>query len=374
MKNDNVKCRILHVFGALNRGGAETMIMNIYRNIDRSKVQFDFIVHTEEKCDYDEEIKNLGGRIYRVSKYTGRNHFKYKKEWYDFFKQHREYKIIHGHVRSTASIYLSIAKKYKLKTISHSHNTSSGTGISAVAKNILQYRIRYFVDYMFACSNESGVWLFGKEACKKKNFFILKNAIETEKYIYNEETRHKVRKELDLKDKFVIGHIGRFHPQKNHDFLIDVFKEMCKRDSEIVLILIGNGELKNQIEKKVSELGLNLKVIFMGIRSDIEKLVQAMDIVIFPSLYEGLPVTLIEVQAAGLPCIVSDRITKSVKITDTIKYLSLDQSKEEWAQKALKYKKNTMRKNMYEEIVKAGYDIKSTSEWYQKFCEINSRG
>src|SRR5690625_2672586 len=144
--------RILHVFGGMGRGGAETMVMNLYRKIDRSKIQFDFIVHTQNKCDFDDEIELLGGRIYRVPRYNGKNHFQYKRAWHKFLMNHPEYKIIHGHVRSTASIYLKIANSYGLITISHSHNTSSGKGFSAIVKNIFQYKIRYIADYLFACS------------------------------------------------------------------------------------------------------------------------------------------------------------------------------------------------------------------------------
>jgi len=175
--------RVLQVFAQMNRHGSESMIMSMYRNIDRSKVQFDFIVHTTDKCDYDEEIESLGGRIYSIPRYTGTNHFLYKKAWHNFLKQHSDYKIIHGHIRSTASIYLKIAKKYGLITIAHSHNTSSGAGFSAIVKNIYQYPIRYIVDYLFACSKSAGTWLFGERACRKDNFFILNNAIDTKKFI-----------------------------------------------------------------------------------------------------------------------------------------------------------------------------------------------
>ena len=164
--------RILHVLGALNRGGAETMVMNIYRNIDRNRVQFDFIVHTNEKCDYNDEIINLGGKIYSMPRYNGKNHIKYKKAWNNFFKRHIEYKIVHGHMRSTAAIYLSIGKKHGLKTIAHSHSTASrGNKFEKLVKNVLQIPLRYTANYLFACSEEAGKWLFGKKAIKKDTDF-----------------------------------------------------------------------------------------------------------------------------------------------------------------------------------------------------------
>ncbi|MCC3670626.1 glycosyltransferase family 1 protein [Terrisporobacter mayombei] len=353
----------------MGRGGAETMAMNLYRNIDRSKVQFDFIVHTEKKCDYDDEINLLGGKIYRVPRYKGINHFIYRKQWIEFFRKHPEYDIIHGHMRSTASIYLNIAKKYGLKTISHSHNSSSGKGISSIIKNIMQYKIKYIADYLFSCSKSAGIWLYGKRRCDRENFFVLNNAIEADKFKLNLEKRENIRNELDINDKLVIGHIGRFHPQKNHEFLIEVFKLINKKNQDSVLLLVGDGELRECINEKVKKLGLEDKVIFTGVRDDVDSLVQAMDVIVFPSLYEGLPLTLIEIQVSGLPCIASDTITKDVNITKSIEYMSLESNKDLWANKILEVGKFSNRYDRYEDIVKSGYDIKTTSQWYQAFCK-----
>ncbi|MDD7792771.1 glycosyltransferase family 1 protein [Clostridium sp. 'White wine YQ'] len=359
--------RILHVLGGLNRGGAETMVMNLYRNIDRSKVQFDFIVHTENKCDYDDEIKSLGGKIYSIPRYKGKNHIQYKKVWNSFFEEHPEYKIIHGHVRSTASIYLKIAKRNNLKTIAHSHNTSSGKGLSAFVKNILQYPIRYTADYLFTCSLTAGEWLYGKKACKQKKFHIIKNAINSKQYIFNQEIRDKVRKEFNIENSFVIGHIGRFHLQKNHNYLIEIFKEVHEKEPKAVLMLIGEGELQQKIEKKVNDLGLDNSVIFTGVRSDIPELLQAMDIFVFPSLYEGLGIVVIEAQASGLQCVVSDTVPRETNIANTIEYVSLKDSYRYWGETILKYFDNCKRKNTRDQIMNSGYDIKQTSEWLQNF-------
>lgn len=358
--------RVLHVLGGLNRGGAETMVMNLYRNIDRSKVQFDFIVHTKNKCDYDEEIKALGGRIYSIPKYNGKNHLHYKKEWYKFLEEHTEYRIIHGHVRSTASIYLKIAKKLGRKTIAHSHNTSSGNGISAIVKNILQYSIRYTADYLFACSVTSGEWLFGKKACKNNNFYLIKNAIDTNQYIFNNQIRDKVRKKLKIEDKFVVGHIGRFHHQKNHNYLIDVFKEIYEINKKSILILVGDGDLRHSIEKKINDLGLSDNVIFTGVTDNVSELLQAMDVFVFPSLYEGLPVTLVEAQAAGLQCFISDTITSEINISSYINVLSLSSTAKEWANVIVNYEKN-LRVNTKNYIEKSGYDISETVNNIYKF-------
>lgn len=360
--------RVLQVFAQMNRGGAETMIMNLYRNIDRARIQFDFIVHTEEKCAFDDEILLLGGNIYRVPRYTGKNHFIYKDVWREFFIQHPEYKIIHGHVRSTASIYLRIAKKYGLTTIAHSHSISSrGNFISRIIKNILQRQIRHIADNFLACSEEAGKWLFGKNIINKNSFHVAKNAIDTELYKYDEHIRDEIRVQLNIDDKFVIGHIGNFSYAKNHKFLIDVFNKVINVNNKTLLLLIGDGELRKAIEKKVNAMGLTKNVIFMGMRSDVPELLQAMDVILFPSLYEGLPVTLIEAQASGLKCIVSDTITDEVKITDNVEFNSLDQLPEYWAKQVLKYAGGYERKNTYKEICDAGYDVKENAKWMKSF-------
>ncbi|MGY6766144.1 glycosyltransferase family 1 protein [Faecalibacterium prausnitzii] len=359
--------RVLHVFFKMDRGGAETMIMNLYRHIDRSKLQFDFIVHSKEKGAYDNEIEKFGGKIYYIPKYKGINHFEYKRLWNRFLGEHSEYKIIHGHLNSTASIYLKIAKKFGLVTIAHSHNTSAGSGIYGVLKNILQDPIKYVADYLFACSKEAGNWLFGKGVYKKNNFYLLKNAIDTEQFVFNKSIRMEKRKQLKIEDKFVVGHIGRFHAQKNHVFLIDIFKEVYARKSNAVLLLVGDGDLRSKIEDKINKLGLSNRVIFTGVRKDIPDLLQAMDVFLFPSLYEGLGVVTIEAQASGLPCIVSDAVPNEAFITELIQPISLDKSPEHWAKEILRYSEGYMRKNTSSEIKENGYDVKDTAKWLESF-------
>lgn len=352
--------RVLQVFAQMNRGGAETMIMNLYRNIDRTKVQFDFIVHTNKKCAFDDEIISLGGLIYRVPRYTGKNHFIYKSAWIDFFRQHPEYKILHSHVRSTASIYLKIAKKFGLTTIAHSHSTSSGNGVLATIKKILQYPIRYTADYLFACSDEAGKWLFGEKASKKNNYRLIKNAIEVEKYIYNEATRNKIRKSLNLENKFVIGHVGSFTYPKNHKFLIEVFYEVQKQKENAALLLIGDGQLRESIEIQIKKLGIKDKVILTGVVSNVSEYLQAMDIFVFPSLFEGLGIAIIEAQASGLKCLVSDIIPKEAIITDLV--ISLELKKDAWKKAILENYFQYNRKNKIDEICQNGYCVSKSSQ------------
>ena len=368
--------RVLHVIGSLNNGGSQAMVMELYRNINRSKLQFDFVIHRPEELFYEKEILSLGGKIHFLPALNLNNVAKYRKNWVEFFKSHSEYKIIHGHVRSTASIYLNVAKKCGLTTISHSHSTSSGVGISAIVKDILQYPIRFVADYFFACSLRAGKWLFGKNTIQKENFYIVRNAIDIQKYIFNEAKRLKIRDEFNLESKLVIGHIGRFSYPKNQLFLLDIYKEVFKKNSNSVLILVGDGELRQQIEEKIITLGLKENVILTGIRSDVPELLQAFDVFVCPSLYEGLGIVAIEAQAAGLPCIVADTLPKAETcLTQLIEYLPLKKDPSFWANKILASYRIFNRENKFNEIQSAGYDISVTSKKVEKFyLDISKAG
>ena len=220
------------------------MVMNLYRAVDRTQIQFDFIVHNEKKQAYTDEILSLGGRIFHFPAFDGLNYFKMKNLWKQFFKDHPEYKILHSHVRSYASLYLPIAKKAGLKTIIHSHSTSNGKGIGSFVKRIMQYPLRWQADYFFGCSKEAGAWLFGNKVVNSPKYHILQNAIDTEQYKFNPEIRKEYREKLGLGGKKTFIHVGRFHPAKNHAFLLKVFAEIHKQDANTILLLAGDGELR----------------------------------------------------------------------------------------------------------------------------------
>lgn len=360
--------RILHVIGIMNRGGAETMIMNLYRNVDRTKVQFDFVENTSEKAIFDDEILALGGCIYNCPHYNGKNHFEYKKWWNDFFKEHKgEYKIIHGHLGSTASIYLKIAKKYGLCTIAHSHNTIMKKDLNNLIYKVYSYPTRFIADYFFTCSYVAGVSRFGKKIANDSNrCYLLKNSVETKKFLYDKDVSDQVRKEFDVQDKIVIGHVGRFNVQKNHVFLIDIFKKIYEKNKNTVLFLLGDGEEKEKILEKVKNLDLVDCVRFLGVRNDVNKIMQCMDVMLFPSLFEGLPVTIIEAQASSLPCVLSDTITKECKITENVEFLSLKTDIDTWSNVTLKMSK-LPRYDSSNDIIKSGYDIEQNAIWLQNF-------
>ena len=340
------------------------MVMNLYRNIDHNKIQFDFIIHTLEKQAYYQEIIDMGGRVYHFPAFNGKNIFLLKKKWAQFFTEHMEYKILHSHVRSYASLYIPIAKKYGLKTIIHSHSTSNGKGASAIIKKILQFPLRYQADYLMACSNEAGQWLYGKRACKSKNYIFLSNAIDIKKYRFSNKISIEYRKKMNLENKFVIGHVGRFHEAKNHGFLLDIFALVCKKRSDAILLLIGDGDLRESIKDKVHSLKLDNNVILAGSRDEVPQLLQAMDIFVFPSLWEGLPVTVVEAQAAGLPCLISDNITTDVDLSKLVMRLPINDPCV-WAEAVLNT--NTKRLDVTSEIRRAGFDVKNSVENLTKF-------
>ena len=306
---------VAQIMGKWVGGGVESVIMNYYRHLDHSKIQFDFICDEDStRIPYD-EIKKLGGRVFLVPKYQ--NLPKYLKALEKLFKEN-QYRIIHSNINTLSVFPLYAAKKAGVPIrISHSHSTSNPKEWKRnLIKNILRpFSKRYATDY-FACSELAGRYLFGNKAFDQGEVKIIHNAIDVDKFKFDEVARKKLRKELRIKDStVVIGHVGRFVQQKNHIFLVDVFKEYHKKNPDLKLLLVGSGPLEDEIKKKVERLNLKDSVLFLGQRDDINKLYSVMDVFCLPSLYEGLPVVGVEAQAAGLPCVFSDKITNDTVIT-----------------------------------------------------------
>jgi glycosyltransferase involved in cell wall biosynthesis len=358
--------RILHVFASLDRGGAETMIMTIYRKIDKEKIQFDFIVNDQkEEYAYESEIKSLGGKIYRMPEFKLYNYFSYKKKWSKLLSEHSEWKIIHGHHTTPACIYLSVANALDRVTIAHSHIAGGDKSLKNLVKKLLRRPLSNTADYLFACSELAAKWMFGKN---NERVTIINNSIETEKFIFNIENRVSLRKKLNLNDKFVIGHVGRFHEQKNHAFLLDIFYKVLKKKDNAILLLVGDGELRTLIEDKVRKLGIEDKVIFTGVRSDIPDLLQVMDVFVFPSLYEGLGIVLIEAQTAGLKCFTSDKVVPNeAKVTNLLEYISLKKSPGYWAEAIINANDGYKRISMDKVVKDTGYDVEENVKWLQNF-------
>lgn len=361
--------RVLHVIGIMNRGGAETMIMNLYRNIDRTKVQFDFVENSFEPAAFDEEIRALGGRIYHCPHYNGKNHFQYKKWWNDFFAEHAgEYGIIHGHIGSTAAIYLKIARRFGLFTIAHSHNVRTQLNVREIIYAIYSYPVRFIADQCFACSKAAGISRYGQKIGNDSGrCIVFHNAIDTEQFHFDPSERNAMRTRLRVNGRIVIGHVGRFSEQKNHGFLLRVFHNIVAKAPNAVLLLVGDGALREKIETYITDHGLRENVILTGIQNDVAPYYQAMDVFLFPSLYEGLPVTLVEAQTSGLPCVISDMVPgESILAPDLVTVQSLEQSAEQWADHVLARLQG--ERTDHSDVIKlCGYDISETAKWLEGF-------
>ena len=361
MTNTN-PIRILHVVTYMGRGGLETMLMNYYRRIDRAKVQFDVVVHREFRSDYDDEIEMLGGRIFRLPRLVPWSQ-SYIKTLEQFFHNHPEYKIVHVHQDCLSSVILKIAEKCGIPIrIAHSHNSNQDKNIKYPIKLFFKRQIPKYATHLFACGKDAGDWMFSGAPYR-----VVNNAIDTRRYVYNPEIRQSMRNSLGIDDSdFVVGHVGRFSPQKNHEFLLDVFAHLKRQEEKAVLLLVGDGELRSEMEKKAMDLGISQSVIFTGIRNDVPDLMQAMDCFVFPSNYEGLGIVAIEAQASGLSCVVSTGVPSECNITSHINHISLDADKSIWVNKILEFRK-CMRCDTSKEIIRAGYDIESNASWLQNY-------
>lgn len=357
--------KILHVVGRMDRGGTEALLMSLLRTIDRTKFQYDFVEQTEDVCDYDEEILALGSTIYRVPHISPRNLAQYRAWWRAFFKAHPEYRIVHGHSRGSGPIYLDEARKAGRITIAHCHNNSHGKGLPGLIRYLWQLPLRHAADYNFACSHDSGVSQFGR----KGRFQVIKNGIQTEKFLWNPQIRQEKRRELSVEQAFVVGNVARFVEQKNHEFLISVFAEIKKIRSDAKLVLVGQGPLEPEIRRQIASLDLQDDVIFTGIRSDVHELMQAMDVFVLTSHFEGLGIVNIEAQAAGLPCFVSDKVVPpEVKLTDLLHFIPLEKSPAYWAEYILSHAMPVeQRRDQSSAIIDAGFDICTTAQQLNNF-------
>lgn len=324
--------RVLQVVNHMGIGGIQAFIMNVYRVIDKEKYQFDFLVNRHVPNSYEEEIAQMGGRIF-VTPARNKGLWKNKLELEHFFASHKEYCAIHMHESSLSYIEpLIVAKKIGFNNlIIHSHST--GVNNSLIHKALHRYnqtRIQKYADWYIACGELAKDWMYGKSKIYD-NSIIITNGIDIDKYSFDKTVRQRLRNELDLEENFVIGHIGRFSNVKNHLFLLKIFLEVLKKKTDVKLVLVGDGELKESIKNKASEMGILDNVLFLGARNDVHCLVQAMDCFVMPSFYEGFPVTVIEAEASGLPVVMSDTITKEVLLKDNVKMCSLQSDPKIWA-------------------------------------------
>lgn len=344
--------RVLNVITTpFDFNGITNVVLNYYRNMDKSNIKIDFVVFKSNREDLKTEIELNGSNVFELTN-RKRKPLKYIKELLHIMD--RGYDAIHVHGNSsTMIIEMILAKKKNINgRIAHCHNsTCSFKIINRILKPLFN---KSYTDAA-ACSKLAGDWLFGED-----NYIIFNNAVNLEYYKYNENIRNRYREKLHLTDKFVVGHVGHFTEQKNHSFLLDIFNEIYKKNNNAVLLLISDGKLRNQIEIKIKLLGLEDKVILLGKRTDISELMQAMDVFIFPSKWEGLGMVLIEAQATGLRCFASEEVPKEAKLTDLLHYISLDESPQIWGNRILSETQNIDRSNdkFNRQIRNKKYDIK----------------
>ena len=355
MKN-NEPIRIGMIMGKWVGGGVEAVIMNYYRHIDRNKIQFDFICDEDSTDIPYDEIEKLGGKVIICPPYQ--KLFNYLKELKRIFKENK-YRIVHSNLNALSVFPLYAAKKAGVQVrIAHSHSTSNKKEWKKnIVKNILRPFSKEYATDFFACTEHAGRWLFGDKTFDQGKVIVINNGIDINQYAYNEKVRNELRKELDYKDTdLVIGHIGRFVKQKNHEFIIDVFYKLHKENSNYKLMLVGQGPLMSEIKEKVNKLGLNGSVKFLGQRANANKYYQAMDLFLFPSLYEGLGMVMVEAQCSGLPCIASVEVPTIARVSDNVSFLDLNASINNWIKTIDMYISNE-RKIDLQQIRNAGFDI-----------------
>lgn len=360
--------RVLHVIGAMDRAGAESMIMNYYRAIDRDRIQFDFLVHTDRHCDFDDEIEALGGRIHRLPRFTGLNYFQYKNACKRFFATHPEIDIVHGHIESCASIYLPAAREQGLMTICHSHQAKGPLSPFEIAFRLATVRNKHSADLYMACSQKAGIDRFGSTVVESDRFSVLNNAIDLTTFDSTEEQRLHMKETLGVSKRPVFGHVGRFTEAKNHLFLIDVFAKIVDEVPDAQLLLVGRGEQEKMIRDIIGKKGLSDSVQFLGIRDDIPQVMAAMDVFLLPSLWEGLPVVAIEAQASGLPSLISSNISSEAAILPSTEMLPITNA-DLWASEAIaRLEIERMNKGQIEQaLVSHGYEITSAAEKLSNF-------
>ena len=354
--------RILHAIAGMGSGGAEMMIMNWYRNIDRSKIQFDFLLRSKENI-YADEITALGGRVYYTAEYP-RHYFKNLVQTYRFFEEHAsEYTAIHVHCNALLYVNIfDIAKKFGIRTrIIHSHSTKAKNKVYGVVHKLNRGRVGRVATHFAACSHEAAKWAFKENT----EYGIVTNGIDARKFQFNEKSRSEIRAELGIENAFVIGHVGRFLDVKNHSFLVDVFERVAKENSEAHLVLVGEGPLEEEIKKLVVDKGLTERVHFLGVRKDVHKIYSAFDCFILPSKYEGLGIVLVEAQASGLKCLTSDQVPRAVKSTELVNFLAINDSTE-WAN-AVFPTHPSERLDFWRKVDESGFSISASVEQLQKY-------
>lgn len=330
------KIKILMVLGNTRRGGTQAFIMNVLRNVDRKQFQIDFAINNDFEGGWGPDIRAMGSCIYTMPVFKVYNWIPFKAAWVRFLEEHK-YDIVHGHSTNSAGIYLKVARRQGCRTIAHIHSTGfRGNVVERMAKRIISKMTKKYADYWFACSEKAAMRLYGESFKTYPRYYEMPNAIDVKRFEFNPCSRNDIRKSLGITgDDFLCGHVGTFSAPKNHSFLLDVFAEICKKKENAKLLLIGEGVLEQEIVAKAKEHGLYNRIIFKRNLANVNEHLMAMDLFIFPSLFEGFGMVSLEAQATGLNVIQSDTIPKDTHLTDCVLSMSLNDSPAEWANRAL---------------------------------------
>ena len=368
--------KILAIVCQMNRRGLESRLMDIIRYTDNDQVCIDIFTYREQPGLLDSEVKSFGSTVYYNPPLTVKNMFWYVNYFKNFLKEHQEYKIVHAYQDAWCSVFCKGAYLAGVPVrIAHSRTAISTLSINNIVKNIIKIPTRKYATHYFAVSDLAGEWLFGKKNVQEGKVQIWKNAIDCNKFRFNEEKRSHLRNTLKIENKKVIMHVGNFTATKNQIFLLDVLKELLKEDESFCMFFIG-GETKLGLQRNLrlqaEKMGIQSSVFLLGNRSDVNDLLQAGDVFCFPSLYEGLPGAVLEAQAAGLPCIISDTITQEVIVLKTTKMLSLKAGTEVWKKEIVKATEIS-RRDTYDEMVRAGFDIQNLVKELTNFYEMVGR-
>lgn len=358
--------KVLYVLSYISRnGGVQSVVNNYLNNLDTNKINVEFLTLLPGDEEMEEEWRKKGCKIYQIRGSKEKNLFLFLKEIKKFFKEHHDYDIIHSHQTNLDFFYLREAKKWKIPVrIMHAHSTSCDINWARMA--ILRLMSKKYANYYFACSKEAGRWMFGKNIERNKNFHVLNNAIDVQRFTYNEIIREKLRKENNLENCFVLGNVARMSKSKNHKFLLNIFKEILKIEKKSKLLLIGDGPLKDELIKEAKELKIYDNVIFYGVSDKINELLQAMDVFVLPSLFEGVPLSVIEAAGSGIKYVISDNIDSHLKTNENELKVSLRESAADWAEKIIKFSKKYNRTNQTELLRSSGFDIVEESEKLKK--------
>lgn len=361
------KIKILMVVGNTRMGGAQAFILNVLRNIDRSKFQIDLAINFYAESDgIEDECRALGCNFYIVPYFKVYNYISYCKAWRELLSNYH-YDIVYAHSTNSASIFLKIAKEYGCKTIAHSHSTGYRGGmIEQYAKKFFASGVNKVADYWFACSDKAAERLYGQDYNKYQHYYNIPNAIDSEKYLFNSDIRKKIRRQIGVEDnEFLCGHLGTFSTPKNHKFLIEVFAEIVKQKPESKLVCCGAGALMPVVKEQAKELGILEKIIFPGVVNNANEFLMAMDCFVFPSSFEGFGIAILEAEAAGLPIVMSDGVPSDVDLTSLIHRMSLSDSPKSWADKILSI--NVSNRESYNSAIsETKYNIKETVKEFEK--------